>query len=371
MKFLKRAVAAVYDHRRLFPGYQNAAVTDRRYSRIAFAILSIAFGLQLAQAAAPPLQIFWIDVEGGGGTLIVTPAKESILIDSGWAESAKRIHHAATNAGVNKIDYLITTHFHMDHFGGAAELAKLMPVGTVLDNGKPEPGDDQLTTWGTNYSTFKCEKRRIIEVGEEIPLKQKSGTAKLNLRCVATRKQFFHPSVDGRFATNPLCADAKQIDKDLTDNANSTVFILQFGDFKFFDGGDLTWNMEGELVCPINYLGTVNIFQTDHHGQANSNNPLLIRSLAPTVSVMNNGARKGGDVETFPRLIQEPSIQARYQVHRSLRDGAQNTADEFIANLEEKCAGNFIQCSIEPSGKSYTMEIPANGHKRNFKTQSR
>src|SRR2546428_13764629 len=86
------------------------------------------------------LDIYWADVEGGAGTLIVTPSGESILIDTGSAggRDPGRIHQLATQvAGLKKIDHLLITHFHSDHFGGAAELAQLMPLGTVYDNGVP------------------------------------------------------------------------------------------------------------------------------------------------------------------------------------------------------------------------------------------
>src|ERR1044071_10016843 len=83
------------------------------------------------------LDVYWIDSEGGGSTLVVTPAGESVLVDSGnpGGRDAKRIHHVAREvAGLERIDYLVTTHFHVDHFGGAAELSELMPIGTVFDN---------------------------------------------------------------------------------------------------------------------------------------------------------------------------------------------------------------------------------------------
>ena len=73
------------------------------------------------------LDVYWVDVEGGGGTLIVTPAGESILIDTGMpgGRDPGRLHEAATKvAGVKQIDHLITTHCHIDHFGGAAELSQ-------------------------------------------------------------------------------------------------------------------------------------------------------------------------------------------------------------------------------------------------------
>src|SRR5690348_3934296 len=84
------------------------------------------------------LDIYWIDTEGGAATLIVTPVGEAALIDSGnpGGRDSKRIADVAFNvAGVKQIDHLITTHYHTDHFGGAAELATALPIRVVYDNG--------------------------------------------------------------------------------------------------------------------------------------------------------------------------------------------------------------------------------------------
>ena len=72
-------------------------------------------------AVARTLDIYFIDAEGGAATFIVTPLKESILIDTGWrredGRDAKRIEAVARAAGLERIDYLVTTHFHRDHYG--------------------------------------------------------------------------------------------------------------------------------------------------------------------------------------------------------------------------------------------------------------
>src|SRR6185369_87845 len=109
---------------------------------LAAALLTSALTVP-ALAADGTLKIVSVDVEGGGGTLFVTPEGKSLLIDTGWPggygllpspdgakNSADRIVAAAKKLGVSKIDYVITTHYHMDHVGGVVELVKQMPVDT-------------------------------------------------------------------------------------------------------------------------------------------------------------------------------------------------------------------------------------------------
>lgn len=326
------------------------------------------------------LDIYWMDVEGGAATLIVTPENESVLIDTGnpGGRDPGRIFEVASKiAGLKKLDHLIITHFHVDHFGGAAELAQLIPIGVVHDKGIPEhdpdhnPSDARFLRLIKPYREMKADSWVTIKPDDSIPLRQSADreVSRLSLRCLAAQ-QVFTRQVSVRQAPNPLCANAKLKDTDTSDNANSVVTLLEFGGFRLFDGGDLTWNMEARLACPIDLVGPVDVYQVDHHGLDVSNNPLLVRTLAPTVSVMSNGTSKGCGAETFATLKSMSSIQAMYQIHRNLRtDSENNTGNEFIANLEAKCAGNYIKLSVAPDGKSYTVSIPANHHTATYRTR--
>jgi competence protein ComEC len=343
---------------------------NRRLASILIGALALT---AWSRASEPTLDIYWPDVEGGGGTLIKTPAGESILVDTGMPgeRDPGRIRKVAAEvAGLKQIDHLVTTHFDIDHYGGAADLAKLIPIGCVYDHGLPERDADRDPSAKRfqAYREFKATRRVQIHAGDQLTLRQTPGLPPVVLRCVAAQGKVIAPRPDQR-QTNALCAEATLKAEDSSENVNSVALVLEFGSFRFFDGADLTWNIEGQLVCPLNRIGAVDVYQVDHHGFDISNNSVLVRSLAPTVSVMVNGTRKGCEPGTVATLRSTPSIQANYQLHRNLQEGQSNTADDLIANQETKCSGNYIKCCVAADAKSYTVTIPGTGHHRTFQTK--
>ncbi len=337
-----------------------------------FIMLAVLPAVVVADARDGHFDIYWIDAEGGAATLMVTPSGESVLIDTGnpGLRDANRIVKVATEvAGLRRIDNLITTHYHRDHFGGAATLASLLPIGTVYDNGIFEGMPDNP---GKEYFEFKCDRRQTIQPGDELAIKQTAGSPQLRFKCIGTRQQFISPGTTDA-ANAEICATCREKDRDGSDNANSVVMLIDFGNFRFFDGGDLTWNQESKLVCPNNLLGEVDVYQVTHHGLDASNNPVVLQTIKPKVAIMNNGERKGCFPEVFANLKATSSLEAIYQVHKNLReDGAINNVDaEYIANKtpSDKCDGHYIKLAVAPNAQTYTVSIPAHGHSREFVTR--
>jgi len=338
---------------------------------IPIVLLIASTGAIVAQAPTPvrrTLDIFYIDVEGGAATLIVTPAGESILVDAGWpgfeGRDAKRIEKAMKEAGVTAIDHLIVTHYHTDHYGGVPELAKLVRVNKFYDHGPMTSLDDDKD-FAAKYAAYRAAARDqtiTLNPGSSIRLKQSQNAPPVFLQILASRGE----TVTSKRATvepNGACAEAAEQPEDKSDNARSVSFLLRHGAFNFLDTGDLTWNIEHKLVCPQDMIGEVALYQVAHHGANISNNPAMLRTIKPMVAIMNNGPRKGGHPDTVKALRATPKLVDLWQVHRNMASGDENNApEEFIANLDEQNdAGHMIQVSVDAAKRSFTVTNDRNG----------
>jgi beta-lactamase superfamily II metal-dependent hydrolase len=349
-------------------------------------IITITGLAQIGGAAEPvpsrSMEIYFIDVQGGAATLIVTPARESILVDSGWPgledRDPKRIVHALKDvAHCERLDHLVTTHWHRDHFGGVGGLANMVEIGHFWDRGLPgDPGvkpdfpdgpgpEDPL---GKAYRAASAGKRTWLRAGDTLPI---TGA---KVRVLASGGEVIDPakaalSIEGISSseTNPLCANGPaDLPVDSSDNARSLALHLSLGRFQFFDGGDLTWNVEKRLVCPVNLVGTIDLFQVTHHGMDISNHPTLVQSIAPVVAIMNNGPHKGGSPATVKLLKSVPSIQAAYQLHKNAATGVEDNTDAALIANKDASGGEFIQVRVAPDGLKFTVRIGEHGAERTF-----
>ncbi len=331
-----------------------------------------------ADAGEPAtLDIYFLDMVGGGSTLIVTPMGESVLIDTGSLEpkhrDADRIRRACEVAGVKKIDHLITTHFHSDHYGGLPELARHLPIKTFWDKGALPPSFEQESrSFRELYPLYRQVtqgKVKPLRAGADVPLRDDPAgrTPAVNLHCVAAEKK-----VEGFEGDIDAPVDGFRMEKpDDSDNARSIALLLTYGPFKFFAGGDITWNVEHHLAHPVNRIGKVDLYQVTHHGLDQSNNTRLLQALDPTVAVAMNGPRKGIMPRTFKDLTALPHLKALYQIHCNTQYGDEgNTWPEFIANPKDNPdRGEFIKASVDAERGTFTVRIGRDGAPRTCKIQ--
>ncbi len=343
---------------------------------LSLVLLLAATGVIVAQksnSARRTLDIYYVDVEGGAATLIVTPAAESILVDTGWpgfdARDPKRIEQAMKAAGLTAIDHLITTHYHTDHFGGVPELAKRVKINKFYDHG-PMSSLDEDKDFATKYAAYRAaakDKTITLNAGSEIKLKRAAGAPPVYLQVLASRAETV-PSKQMAGVPNAECASAAMKAEDKSDNARSVVFLLRYGAFEFLDTGDLTWNIEHKLVCPQTLIGEIDLYQVGHHGMNTSNNTAMLSSVKPTVAIMNNGPRKGGHPDTVKALRELPTLKDLWQVHRNVASSAeQNVAEEFIANPDEQNdAAHMIRVSVDAAKRTFTVTNDRNGKSKSY-----
>ena len=298
-------------------------------------LLSIVLSPVILLAQTPstkPLEIYVVDVEGGNATLFVTPSGESVLIDTGnpGVRDPMRILAATKAAGVMRIDHLITTHWHGDHFEGLAELASRIEVKQFIDHGGDVQHNPQVDQFLDNvYPTlYKDRTHTIAKAGDKIPV------AGLDWRVVSAGGGLINTPLPGAGAPNPYCSNDKPRDPDPGENAQSVGSVITFGKFRVVHLGDLTWNKELELMCPNNRLGTTDLLIVSHHGLSLSNSNSLIHALHPRVALLNNGTRKGGAPDVMQVIYSSPGLEDLWQMHFSLFSGQEYTVPGlFIANL--------------------------------------
>src|ERR1700688_1866789 len=333
--------------------------------RVLAAVFSLCVVLVLpcAGAANPSgktLQIYFIDVEGGQSTLVVSPSGESLLIDTGWpgyeGRDADRIMAAAHQAGIAKLDYVLITHYHRDHVGGVPQLVEGIKVGTFVDHG-PNLEDSAVTR--TDYTAYEKaiagHAHVVVKPGWGLPIKG------VEVKVLSAAGNHITSPLPGAGEANSYCGSEPAAEVDNTENARSVGVLITYGHFRFLDLGDLTKKKEIELACPNNLLGKVDLFLVTHHGADLSNPKALVWALHPRAAVIDNGPRKGSSPAAWQIVHDSPGLEDLWQLHYAEEsDKEHNVAEDRIANVQENCEGKSIKVTAESDG-AFTIMNSRNG----------
>jgi beta-lactamase superfamily II metal-dependent hydrolase len=301
------------------------------------------------------LKVYFADVEGGQATLFVPPTGENLLVDAGWpgAANADKIVTLTKIAGVSKIDNLLITHYHIDHAGGVPDVAARIPVGRFIDHGANRETDDKatVTSW-QNYQNLLVHghyAHLTAKPGDILPL------TGMHVEVVSADGNVLDKPLGdvkaGAGATNAACGSSILKPAENTENDRSIGMMITFAKLRIADLGDLTWNKERLLMCPVNKLGKVDVYIVSHHGFDRSSSPALLNAIAPRVAIMDNGATKGAEAGAWDIVDHSPRLKDLWQLHTAIHtDAAHNSNDSRIANLPGPDAFHYLVLTVHPSG---------------------
>lgn len=302
-------------------------------------------------STAQTLRIYHIDVEQGDSTLFVSPARHTLLVDSGKNGHGARIKAVMDHAGVTQIDHFVATHYHEDHYGGIDDLVNSgVTVGVSYDRGDKQflPPSKLAEDTFKDYQVTVGHTAQHITRGETIPL-----DPEMSVTCISAGGVVLSEA-------NPTTG--------VDENDMSVSLLVQHGGFRYFVGGDIEHTTESKIANRDLVLD-VDVYQANHHGSHTSSSRDFMEDLRPSVVIISNGNTRRYQhprqvtLHTYATLSPAPAV---FQTNKYLAGGdkAGNVSDEFIADPETVDTDGTILVSVNLATGIYTMSY--SGQSRTF-----
>lgn len=221
--------------------------------------------------------VSFIDV-GKGDCILLRSAAHTVLVDTGYEETAGRVLNYLAKQGVEQIDELIVTHFDKDHVGGAPALLENVAVGKVY------------------LPDYEGESRKYDKLVKSLT-EQHVDTERLREDITYT--------ADG--VTYQLFVSGVAYDPEKeNDNDQSLVLLATYAEDAWLFAGDLEkkgikefLERHGDVQCAV--------LKLPHHGEKSGNTDNLLDSLQPEIAVITDGLERPAEEDTWT-LLEERGI---------------------------------------------------------------
>lgn len=229
----------------------------------AFKVIAVVFLIMLlltriVRIINPTLKIYFIDVGQGDSTLIVTPKNKKILIDGGEGKTNVLFQYLLDRR-INKIDYIIISHFDSDHCNGLIEIIEKMRVENIVMSKQSKESE---------------EYKKILEI-----IKQKN----IKVSSVKAEDKII---IEKNLYTKILNPAEKFEFQDL--NNNAIVAKLVYKNFSMLFTGDIEKAEENLAKKYKNELKST-ILKVAHHGSKTSTNEEFLKYVEPQIALIGVG----------------------------------------------------------------------------------
>lgn len=378
---------------------------------LTLAAFAAFFQLATAQEYLPKWQEGYMDIHTiatgrGDATFIVMPDGTTLMIDAGDNGKPKDPQHPDTTkrAGEwqavymkkvmeglpdkNKVDYAMITHFHDDHMGcvrqmlpgdngyglsGITLVGEFVDFGTLIDRAYPDydfPSKKKVD--GANKG-FMPEYHKFVEYKQSKGMKvekfQIGGLNQIQLQHNPKkyRKNFEirNLAANGEVWTGVGSEVVKQYKGDPTlfdENVNSCAIRITYGDFRYFNGGDLSggnWpsykSQERDMETGVaKVCGNVDVIKANHHGYYDTCNGFFLNTLSPEVVIIDARSNNHPVPSTMARMT-DPLVwpdQGEFYI----------TVDKAREKLSEELWSHFkpwghIVVRVYEGGKEYQVFV--------------
>lgn len=256
---------------------------------VSFISLVVIFVYQYIYFYDNKLHVVFCDVGQGDAIFIKTPINKYILVDGGPDRSALSCVSGHMPFWERRIDLLILTHPHADHFIGLIDVIERL---TVLSFATERLGNNTQSFKGLEVmiKDKKIPKRAIFEgdryrFGDDI-----------SLSVEAPSRDFLR-----RASPNGVIGESGEL--------ASLILKLTYKDFDILLTGDSQTQALGEAVSRDS--GSIEVLQVPHHGSRTGLNEAIADRIAPRLAVISVGDknRYGLPNQDVTRILEEKGIK--------------------------------------------------------------
>ncbi|RXH58708.1 beta-lactamase domain protein [Granulicella sibirica] len=325
----------------------------------------------------------------GGSTEALGPARPNDSRRPGEWIGRYALHHLRT-APRQELDYFVLTHFHGDHMGdvttdspmarsgdyrltGVSDVAELIPIRRLIDRGSPNYSYPAPSTADSmlNYMKFGrsiSARGTIVEqidVGSQDQIRLTHAPSEypsVAIRALAANGKVWTGHGSDSVGMFPPLATLKPSEFP-TENACSCALRMEYGDFRYYIGGDLTsdtnfgaspWMDVETAVAKV--AGPVNVCALDHHGYYDATGPEFIRHMHPRISIIQTWHASHPALSVLNELYSPVLSEGPRDVFATGIVSAASLADARLSDKMLSQHGHIV-VRVHPGGKNYEVLV--------------